>query len=136
MEKRTKFSVWYVFLAIWAVLIIHNIIVQTFQVKTIPYSEFLTSLENGQIAEVMITQNHIQGKYIPAKEGVEKERAFSTVRVDDRDLTKKLVEKGVKFTGVIESTFLRDLISWIFPVLLLAGIWYFIFRRMGPSRDL
>jgi len=134
MEKRTKFSVWYVFLAIWAVLIIHNIIVQTFQVKTIPYSEFLTSLENGQIAEVMITQNHIQGKYIPAKEGVEKERAFSTVRVDDRDLTKKLVEKGVKFTGVIESTFLRDLISWIFPVLLLAGIWYFIFRRMGAQQ--
>ncbi|UCD36552.1 MAG: ATP-dependent zinc metalloprotease FtsH [Nitrospiraceae bacterium] len=129
-----KFSAWYVFLAIWAVLIIHNIISQTFQVKTISYSEFLGALDKGEIAEVAITQTHIQGKMKTVDSGIEKEQTFSTVRVDDPELTKKLVERGVRFTGVIESTFFRDLFSWIFPILLFVGIWYYVFRRMGAQQ--
>ncbi len=95
MEKRFKFSVWYVLLALWAVLIIHNVIVQTFQVKTIPYSEFLTSLEKGEIEEIAITQRHIQGKIKSISDAIEKPKTFNTVRVDDPELTKKLVERGV-----------------------------------------
>jgi cell division protease FtsH len=134
MEKRFKFSAWYLFLAVWAVLVIHSFIVQTFQVKTIPYSEFLTSLERGEIEEIAITQNHIQGKIRNADDAIEKLQTFNTVRVDDPELIKKLAERGVKFTGVIESTFLRDLFSWIFPIALLVGIWYFIFRRMSGQQ--
>jgi len=40
MEKRFKFSAWYVFLAARAVLIIDSFIVQTFQVTTIPTASF------------------------------------------------------------------------------------------------
>lgn len=134
MEKRFKFSAWYVFLAVWAVLIIHNFIVLTFQVKTIPYSEFLTSLDKGEIEEIAITQNHIKGKIKNTADAIKKPKTFDTVRVDDPELTKKLVERGVKFTGVIESTFLRDLFSWIFPIALFVGIWYFIFRRMSGQQ--
>jgi len=134
MEKRTKFSTWYVFLAIWAVLIIHGFIVQSFEVKTIPYSDFLSSLAKGEIEEITITQNHIQGKRKNGTEGVEKPQTFSTVRVEDPELTKKLAEQGVKFTGVIESTFLRDIFSWLLPILLLGGVWYFIFRKMSGQQ--
>jgi cell division protease FtsH len=134
MEKRIKFSTWYVFLAIWAVLIIHGFIVQSFQVKTIPYSDFLSSLAKGEIEEITITQNHIQGKRKNGAASVEKPQTFSTVRVEDSELTKKLTEQGVKFTGVIESTFLRDIFSWLLPILLLGGIWYFIFRKMSGQQ--
>jgi cell division protease FtsH len=134
LEKRFKFSAWYVFLAVWAVLIIHNYIVQTFQVKTIPYSEFLISLEKGEIEDIAITQNHIQGKIKDTADAIEKPKTFNTVRVEDPELIKKLVEQGVKFTGVIESTFLRDLFSWIFPIALFVGIWYFIFRRISGQQ--
>jgi cell division protease FtsH len=134
MEKRVKFSAWYVFLALWAVLIIHSLIVQTFQVKTIPYSEFLSSLERGEIEEVAITQNHIKGKMKKTDDAIEKPQTFNTVRVDDPELTKKLTQGEVKFTGVIESTFLRDILSWIFPIALFVGIWYFIIRRMSGQQ--
>jgi cell division protease FtsH len=77
MEKRAKFSTWYIFLAIWAVLIIHGVIVQSFQVKTIPYSEFLSSLEKGKIEEITITQNQIQGKRKNIAGAVEKQQTFN-----------------------------------------------------------
>jgi cell division protease FtsH len=134
MEKRFKFSAWYVFLAVWAVLIIHSFIVQTFQVTTIPYSEFLISLDKGEIEEIAITQSHIQGKIKNTADAIQKPKTFNTVRVDDPELTKKLIEQGVKFTGVIENTFLRDLFSWIFPIALFVGIWYFVFRRMSGQQ--
>ena len=44
MDKRQKFSIWYVMFVIWAVLIIHNMIYSAFAIKTIPYSEFLNLL--------------------------------------------------------------------------------------------
>jgi cell division protease FtsH len=134
MEKRVKFSAWYVFLALWAVLIIHSFIVQTFQVKTIPYSEFLMLLDKGEIEDIAITQNYIQGTIKNTSDSIKKPQTFNAVRVDDPALTEKLVERGVKFTGVIESTFIRDLLSWIFPIALFVGIWYFIFRRMSGQQ--
>ena len=134
MEKRLRFSAWYVFLAIWAVMVLHNIILQTFQVETIPYSEFLASLENGEIQEIAMTQTHIQGERRSTVDGVAETQTFNTVRVEDPDLVAKLNERGVKFTGVIESTFLRDLLSWIFPIAIFVGIWYFIFRRMSGQQ--
>ena len=37
----------------------------------------------------------------------------------------------VTYTGIIKSTWLRDLLSWIVPMLVFVGIWLFIIRRMG-----
>ena len=134
MEKRTRFSIWYILLAFWAVMILQSLIVQTMSVKTIPYSEFLTLLDQGRIEEISITENRIQGKMAPPEGGTEKYEEFSTVRVDDPNLTKKLEEQHVKFTGVIESTFLRDLMSWFFPIILFMGIWFYFFRKMGAQQ--
>jgi cell division protease FtsH len=62
------------------------------------------------------------------------DKAFNTIRVDDPDLVRTLQERHVKFTGVIESTFLRDLLSWVVPLALFVGLWWFMFRRMGQSQ--
>jgi cell division protease FtsH len=37
----------------------------------------------------------------------------------------------VEFSGRIESTFWRDLISWLVPLVLMAALWLFLMRRMG-----
>ncbi|MBP0573139.1 AAA family ATPase, partial [Mycobacterium tuberculosis] len=58
------------------------------------------------------------------------ERAFVTTRVEPA-FAEQLAPYGVKVTGRIESTFLRDLLSWIVPVVLFAGIWIFMMRRLG-----
>jgi cell division protease FtsH len=39
----------------------------------------------------------------------------------------------VVVTGRIESTFLRDLLSWVIPMALFAGVWMFLIRRVGGS---
>ena len=62
MERKQKFSIWYVLLGIWFVLIIQNYIVSAFAIKTIPYSEFLKLLKENKVAEVAIGANQIQGK--------------------------------------------------------------------------
>ncbi|MEN8781187.1 MAG: hypothetical protein ABF292_08735 [Desulfobacterales bacterium] len=36
MEKHHEFSIWYMLLGIWAVLILHNLLVSTLSVRTRP----------------------------------------------------------------------------------------------------
>ena len=62
MEKQYKFSIWYVLLGIWVVLIVHNLLVSAFAIKTIPYSEFLTLLKEDKVIEVAIRADQIQAR--------------------------------------------------------------------------
>ncbi len=127
MEKHHKFSMWYVILGIWGVLLLHNLMFSAMAVKTIPYSEFLKLLEEGKVSEVAVSANLIQGRLA---EGVENGgQLFRTVRVDP-DVSQMLEKYRVTFKGEIESTFLRDLLSWVVPVVLFVGIWAFMIRRM------
>lgn len=80
IEKRQKFSIWYVILGIWVVLILQNTITTMFAIKTIPYSEFLKRLKDNKVIEVAISANQIQGKI--KDEAVGKEQMFRTIRVD------------------------------------------------------
>jgi hypothetical protein len=43
-----------VVLAVWVVLILHNLIVQMFAVEHIAYSEFMRALNEGRVVEVSI----------------------------------------------------------------------------------
>ena len=60
MEKQHKFSIWYVILGIWFVLILQNYMISAFAIKTITYSEFLNLLKQGKIEEVAISSNQIE----------------------------------------------------------------------------
>jgi len=133
MEKEHKFSIAYVLIAIWVVLILQNIIVSFFSVERLPYSAFVKALQEGRIIEVAITQDRIQGKLQETKDGQQTEKAFTTVRVDP-ELSTLLEKYHVTFTGVIESNFLRNLVSWFFPVLLFFGVWYFMMRRFAAQQ--
>jgi ATP-dependent Zn protease len=48
MDKPYKFSIWYVLIAVWIVLILQNMIFQLFSVERVPYSEFVKALQAGQ----------------------------------------------------------------------------------------
>jgi len=131
MEKRHKFSIWYVLLAVWLVLLLQNYITTMFAIKTIPYSEFLNLLKENKVTEVAISADQIQGKI--KGDATEKEQMFRTVRVDPD--TANLLEKyNVNFKGEIESRFLPTLLSWIVPVFLFFGLWYFLMKRMAGQQ--
>ena len=133
MEKRQKFSVWYVLLGIWVVLIIQSYIASMLAAQMMPYSRFLDLLKNGKIVEVAVTANQIEGKMKVDGGAPGETKAFHTVRVDP-ELSTLLDQYKVVFKGEIESTFLRDIFSWIFPLLLFVGIWYFFIKRMGAQQ--
>ncbi len=129
MEKHHKFSIWYVLLGIWAVLILNNLIYQSIGPEIIPYSEFLVRLHQDKIREIAIGDKVISGTMLNKDNA---EVKFKTVRVSP-DLAKELVGHDIKFRGEVESTFLRNLVSWVVPIFLFLGIWYFMMKRMGPG---
>ncbi|HPB71088.1 MAG TPA: ATP-dependent zinc metalloprotease FtsH, partial [Syntrophales bacterium] len=133
MKKHYKFSIWYVLLGIWVVLLVQSYIASMLAVPTIPYSQFLNQLKAGNITEVAITANQIQGKMKVDPNNPGEQKAFKTIRVDP-ELSKTLEQYPVIFKGEIESTWMRDLFSWVFPLLLFVGIWYFLMKRMGGQQ--
>ncbi|MDD2390622.1 MAG: ATP-dependent zinc metalloprotease FtsH [Desulfobacterales bacterium] len=129
MEKQHKFSMWYVLLGIWVVLIIQNLLFTAMSIETIPYSRFLELLRTHAVTEVAVTENQIQGKMRTADDPDGKGKLFKTIRVDP-EVSRLLQEYNVTFKGEVESTFFRDLFSWVFPIFVFVGIWYFMIKRM------
>ena len=125
--KQRQFSIWYVFIAIWALMLFQMFVTPFFNPTEIPYSEFKKALDEGQVTEIALSATLIHGK-------MKDDKVFNTIRVDDPDLIRNLEAHHVKFTGIIESTFVRDLLSWVVPVALFFGLWWFMFRRMGQSQ--
>ncbi len=133
VNKKISFSIWYVFLAIFAIVIVHDFIVATQKLEELPYSEFRTLLAAGKVAEVTVTHQRVTGK-LKSDEGDKEQKSFTTVRVEDPDLVKELSARQVTFSGVVESTFLRDLLSWIVPALVFVGISSLSFGNSGRAK--
>jgi cell division protease FtsH len=127
MEKKTQFSVWYFAFALLSVIVLQNVWQGVRTTASIPYSEFLSLLKEGKVAEISVADNQIIGTY---KEAVGKKTRFVTTRVDPA-LAKDLAQYEVKFTGVVENTFLSDLLGWVLPAVIFVAIWIFAMRRFA-----
>ncbi len=134
MDKKTKFNLGYIFIAVWGVVILHSLWMQYVNpIEQIPYSQFQTYLAEEKIEEIRIGPDAIRGKLKEAPAG--RPQQFVTVRVES-DLADKLATHNVKFSGEIEDTFLHDLLSWILPTLLFFGLWIFLMRRFAQREGL
>ncbi|HEX2885293.1 ATP-dependent zinc metalloprotease FtsH [Vineibacter terrae] len=128
MTKQTKFHVWYWIAAFGGLLVLQYIFAMNQQVAQIPYSDFEKYLQEGKVAEVAVSDRFIQGQLKDPLPGGQKQ--FVTTRVEP-DFAAQLQRYNVRFNGQIESTFFRDLLSWVVPVLLFLGVWMFLLRRAG-----
>jgi len=92
----------------------------------IPFSDFLAATEAGNISEVNIIGNHVEGY-------LDDGRPFTTYSPNYPNLIDKLNENGVKISAEPANKsmhpFLNILLSW-FPMLLLIGVWIFFMRQM------
>lgn len=130
MEKRYKFSLWYVLIGIWVVLIAQSYISSMFVVETIPYSNFLNLVKTNKVTEISITQNEIHGKLLN-KEGAEQK--FKTVRVDP-EISDMLQNYKITFKGEEQSVMAQNVLSWVVPLVLFVGIWFFVVNRMSGNQ--
>ncbi|MGB3391562.1 MAG: ATP-dependent zinc metalloprotease FtsH [Pseudaminobacter sp.] len=130
VNGKTQFNIWYWIAAFVGFMIFQFIFTTATQVAQVPYSEFETHLQAGRIAEVQVSDNFVQGTFKQPLEGGQ--TRFITTRVEP-ELAEQLRRYDVVVTGQIESTFLRDLLSWVIPVVLFIGVWMFLIRRMGGA---
>jgi len=96
----------------------------------VPFSNFLTNLEEGRVMEVEIKGNEIKGVL---SDGT----VFNTYAPNDPNLVEKLSSKGVNITASPQDdkmpSLLGILLSW-FPMLLLIGVWIFFMRQMQGGK--
>jgi cell division protease FtsH len=130
VDKKTQLNMWYVGIAVCVIILLQSWLGGR-GVNVIPYSEFEQLLKDNQIKEVHVRENYLQGELQkPLPDGGDR---FITTRVDPQ-LADRLRASNVKFTGVIESTWLRTLLSWVVPVLIFFAIWKFFFRRIAEKQ--
>ncbi len=132
MQSKSSFNLWYALATLITVLVLQSMWSQAIRIEQIPYSQFQIYLQENRVEEVRIRQNRIQGKLRDPQEG--EAPGFLTIRVDE-ELADNLAKHGVRFAGEIESTLLRDLLSWIIPLALFAGVWIYI-RRSAQNGGL
>src|SRR5882757_3068267 len=131
MTNQTRFNVGYAIAAIFLVFMIQYAVSVANQIAPIPYSDFQRLLHEGKIATVGVSDRFIQGSLKePLPSG---QKHFVTTRVDPQ-FAGELDKYGVRYTGQIESTFLRDLLSWVMPTLLFVGLWWYLGRRFAESQ--
>ncbi len=130
MKDRAQFHFNYWMIAILVFLGLQYLLSAQQEVATIPYSEFEQHLKEGRIEELAITDRRIEGRLKEPLAGGQ--RRFITNRVEPQ-LAEHLQQYPVRYTGKVESTLVRDLLSWIIPAAMFFGIWLFLLKRIGSG---
>ncbi len=90
------------------------------------FSDFMTEVERGQVADVTIQGEAISGHFADG-------RPFTTYSPPDANIVPKLREHGVRIAAMPATedtpTFWSVMVSW-FPMILLIGVWIFFMRQM------
>jgi len=92
------------------------------KVTQVDYGTFINDVAAGRVKTVEVQDKQIT-YMIQDAEG--KEQIFITGKMDDPELTKRLLEANVKFTKAITketSPLLNFLLTWIFPLLFFVGL--------------
>lgn len=132
MDKKQQLNLWYVVAAALLLLLFQGWWREMRTTEVIPYSEFLEYLDKGLVDRIAVGEQYITGFFKEPQAG---KTQFVTPRVDPA-IANDLAKRGVQFTGVVESTFLRDILSWVVPVLVFFAIWAFIFRRFAERQGI
>lgn len=102
-------------------------------VEPVPYSEFEKALDEGRVAEVLVSDRTVTGRLkSPDSRG---KTTIVATRVEP-DLADRLSKYDVPYARVLESTWLSDVLSWILPAVSFFGVWFFLFRRFAEKQGM
>lgn len=133
MKRERPFNSWYFVAALLAVVAMQFLFTGS-GVETVPYSRFQAELHAGDIAEVTVSGDSIQGTYrTPAADG--RPRRFQTTRVAP-ELAKTLSDAGVTYSGKMSPGWGERVLAWLLPPLLFIGMWLLLMQRLpGGGRS-
>ncbi len=104
-------------------------------IDNIDWDDFVSYLENNQIASVEVGETEIAGKFNQAGIASRDERASDSFTVDYKQevvgerLVELLEQSEVKWKFSKQHTWLWNLLGMLFPILLFVGFLYFMFAR-------
>ena len=98
--------------------------------STLDYSEFKEKVAAAEVSDLTIAPEMISGMY-KDKEG--KFVPFKTVRMSDPDLVKELSAAKIKFKAEKDNSWIGNILFNVLWIVLLIGLWWFIFLR--PQRS-
>jgi cell division protease FtsH len=141
MEKVRRnqfvFSTMYIAAAVLAMYAIHAAAPSPTTPTVVPYSEFLSLLDQGRIARAELHDDQIIAALKPASErgSVTAVITHRLPRVDDTPVLEKMRAEGVVFSGVIEKTawWQSLLAGWVIPMGLIMIVYLVMMRRVSAK---
>jgi cell division protease FtsH len=109
---------------------LQSYVMESKRIETVPYSEMIHLLETSQIVAIEVNEQHILAKLKSTAAGG---KEYVTTPRMDADLVKLLSQYDVEYKGIIESHFVATVLSWVVPMAVFVGLWYFIMRRMSGA---
>lgn len=132
MEKNKQLNLAYFVAAALLVLLFQSFWTDYRTVERIPYSQFLTLIEENKVADVVVRETTVTGTL---KEPVNGRTKFVAKKVDPQ-IADDLQAKGVEFTGGTETTFLSSILSWLMPAVFFIALWFFLLRGVFARQGL
>lgn len=132
MDKKQTWNTVYWAIALMVLLVLQDSWKRAALVELVPYSEFEKALADDRIAEVTVSDREITGR-LKAADG--RKTTLVATRVEP-ELAARLEKYNVPYTRVVDNTFVRDLLSWVLPVLVFFGLWFFMFRRFADKQGM
>jgi cell division protease FtsH len=128
--KRPLSPLWFGVMFFGLLLVVQAVFSMMGQGETLEYSAFKSLLGQDRIVEVRIGPTELTGTY---RDGDGNQHAFTAVPVEDPNLADQLSARKVRFSGEAQNPWLGELLTWVFPIILIVLLWTFFFRRMGGA---
>ena len=107
------------------------------QGEEIPYSQFLTLVNDNKIEKAVVTQRFINGSLKTEDSKIGKH--FYTIPLWDEGLVKNLQAHQVEYVVRSGDNWLSNMLfNWVIPIAIFAGIWMWLLPRMtgGAGRSM
>jgi cell division protease FtsH len=130
VDKKSGFNIAYVVFAVLTLLLLRDVSTQVRSVETVPYSTFEQYLREGKIEDVAVSERLITGRL---KSPDEKGKTSIVAPLVEPAMAERLSHFGVTYTRTFEPTWLRELLSWVVPVLIFFGIWFVLARKFASG---
>jgi cell division protease FtsH len=126
MNSRMKNLIFWVVVGLFMILLFNlfNTPTQSPE-EEIVFSDFMTRLESGDVAEVTIQGNHLSGVFNDGGK-------FKTYSANYPDLVKTMRDKNVRIVAKPDDGgpwYVAFLVTWG-PFILFIGLWFFLMRQM------
>lgn len=125
-KLRPNINFWYVIIGFLFFIAFRDLWMANYQSRPIPYSEFQQLMKEKKISEVTLSGEQISGVLVNPEGEIKSVHAKQV----DPELVKQLEPYGIKFSKLNENTLLKNIMSWVFPILIIFLIWNFLLQRL------